>query len=168
MKSPKITQKYEYSFTVAGSSQEYPRFSSHLKYCCRVRAWFQYTILFSILLSSNMYQYIFFFSKYFSVHSLLAHACTSITLLNLSLTSFDLLPERGHWTLSSRQQLPKKKKKIQKDHHYFDSYFAINLPSRCPLSTFSMQMRSWISVTFIVSYNACLPWICRRVSRRIS
>lgn len=56
----------------------------------------------------------FFFSKYFSVHSLLAHACTSITLLNLSLTSFDLLPERGHWTLSSRQQLPKKKKKYKR------------------------------------------------------
>lgn len=56
----------------------------------------------------------FFFLKYFSVHSLLAHACTSITLLNLSLTSFDLLPERGHWTLSSRQQLPKKKKKYKR------------------------------------------------------
>lgn len=56
----------------------------------------------------------FFFSKYFSVHSLLAHACTSITLLNLSLTSFDLLPERGHWTLSSKQQLPKKKKKYKR------------------------------------------------------
>lgn len=97
----------------------------------------------------------FFFSKYFSVHSLLAHACTSITLLNLSLTSFDLLPERGHWTLSSRQQLPKKKKKKYKRTIITSTHISLSichLAVPCPPS--------------VCKWEAEFPWLLSLVIMR--